>query len=79
MKKVLLTIFMILTMIFPAFANEEDWNDGENGIYSMKTSMIYEDTCSKRMEGNILVYSNREGKDMKDTWIFYHPYYFISL
>ena len=79
MKKFLLTLFMIIAMVFPAFANEEDWNDGESGIYTMKTNMIYDDVWSERMEAGTLVYSNRAGKDMKDTWIFYHPYYFISL
>lgn len=69
MKKFLLTLFMMIAMVFPAFANEEDWNDGESGIYTMKTNMSYDDVWSERMEAGTLVYSNRTGKDMKDTWI----------
>ena len=60
---------MIFAMVFPTFANEEDWNDGENGIYTMKTNMSYEDVWSEKMEGSTLVYSNRAGKEMKGTWI----------
>lgn len=69
MKKLLLTLFIVFAMIFPAFANEEDWNNGENGIYTMKTNMSYDDVWSEKMEGNTLVYSNRAGKEMKGTWI----------
>lgn len=69
MKKFLLTLFMAIAIVSPTFANEIDWNEGVNGKYSMNTQMIYDDVWSKRMESGTLVYTNRTGKDMKDTWI----------